>query len=88
MKEMTYYQVVLGDEVGFANPFFSVFYIVAIALLGYHLKHGFSSAGQTLGIVGTPYEKLYSNVSIIFWFWIPLGFISIPLWFGFIIRLI
>tara|TARA_Y100000741_G_C18165939_1_gene523155 strand:- start:43 stop:702 length:660 start_codon:yes stop_codon:yes gene_type:complete len=88
MKEMTYYQVVLGDEVGFANPFFSVFYIVAIALLGYHLKHGFSSAGQTLGIVGTPYEKLYSKVSIIFWFWIPLGFISIPLWFGFIIRLV
>jgi succinate dehydrogenase / fumarate reductase cytochrome b subunit len=88
MQGMSYYEVVLGDEVGFANPFFSVFYIVAIALLGYHLKHGFSSAGQTLGIVGTEYEKLYNNLSIIFWFWIPLGFISIPLWFGFIVRLI
>jgi succinate dehydrogenase / fumarate reductase cytochrome b subunit len=31
---------------------------------------------------------LYNNLSIIFWFWIPLGFISIPLWFGFIVRLI
>jgi succinate dehydrogenase / fumarate reductase cytochrome b subunit len=77
----------LGSEVGFANPFFSVFYIVAIALHGYHLKHGFSSAGQTLGIVGTEYEKLYNSLSIIFWFWIPLGFISIPIWFGFLVRI-
>jgi succinate dehydrogenase / fumarate reductase cytochrome b subunit len=85
---MSYYEGVLGDEVCFANPFFSVFYIIAIALLGYHLKHGFSSAGQTLGIVGTEYEKIYNNLSVIFWFWIPLGFISIPVWFGFLVRII
>ena len=84
----SYYQVVLGNEVGFGNPFFSVFYIVAIALLGYHLKHGFLSAGQTLGIVGTKYEKFYTGVSSLFWFWIPLGFISIPAWFGFIIPMV
>ena len=88
LQGMSYYEVVLGDEVGFANPFFSVFYIIAIALLGYHLKHGFSSAGQTLGIVGTEYEKIYNNLSVIFWFWIPLGFISIPVWFGFLVRII
>jgi len=88
LQGMSYYEVVLGDEVGFANPFFSVFYIIAIALLGYHLKHGFSSAGQTLGIVGTEYEKTYNNLSVIFWFWIPLGFISIPVWFGFLVRII
>ena len=88
LQGMSYYEVVLGDEVGFAIPFFSVFYIIAIALLGYHLKHGFSSAGQTLGIVGTEYEKLYNSLSIIFWFWIPLGFISIPIWFGFLVRII
>ena len=80
----SYYQVVLGDEVGFGNMFFSIFYIVAIVLLGYHLKHGFLSAGQTLGINGTKYEKLYTGISSLFWFWIPLGFISIPLWFGFL----
>ena len=88
LQGMSYYEVVLGDEVGFAIPFFSVFYIIAIALLGYHLKHGFSSAGQTLGIVGTEYEKIYNNLSVIFWFWIPLGFISIPVWFGFLVRII
>ena len=88
LQGMSYYEVVLGDEVGFANPFFSVFYIIAIALLGYHLKHGFSSAGQTLGIVGTKYEKMYNSLAVIFWFWIPLGFISIPMWFGFLVRII
>ena len=88
LQGMSYYEVVLGDEVGFANPFFSVFYIIAIALLGYHLKHGFSSAGQTLGIVGTKYEKTYNSLAVIFWFWIPLGFISIPMWFGFLVRII
>jgi len=80
----SYYQVVLGNDVGFGNPIFSVFYIVAIALLGYHLKHGFVSAGQTLGIKGTKYEKTYLSIASLFWFWIPLGFISIPLWFGFV----
>ena len=80
----SYYQVVLGNDVGFGNPIFSVFYIVAIALLGHHLKHGFVSAGQTLGIKGTKYEKTYLSIASLFWFWIPLGFISIPLWFGFV----
>ena len=36
----------------------------------------------------TKYEKIYNNLSAIFWFWIPLGFISIPIWFGFIARVI
>ena len=61
-----------------------LFSSVAIALLGYHLKHGFVSAGQTLGIKGTKYEKTYLSIASLFWFWIPLGFISIPLWFGFV----
>ena len=85
-KDQSYYDVVVGDQVGFANPFFAVFYIVAIAMLGYHLKHGFVSAGQTLGIVGTKYERQYNSLSTIFWLWIPLGFISIPVWFGFVVR--
>jgi len=87
-KGQSYYDVVVGDQVGFANPFFAVFYIVAIAMLGYHLKHGFVSAGQTLGIIGTKYEKSYTRLATIFWFWIPLGFISMPVWFGFIVRFI
>ena len=88
LQGMSYYYVVTESSVGFGSPIVSIFYIVAIALLGYHLKHGIASAGQTLGVVGTKYESIYNNIAAIFWFWIPLGFISIPIWFGFIVRVI
>ena len=88
LQGMSYYYVVTESSVGFGSPTVSLFYIIAIALLGYHLKHGIASAGQTLGVVGTKYEKIYNNLSAIFWFWIPLGFISIPVWFGFLVRVI
>ena len=88
LRGMSYYYVVTESQVGFGNPLVSIFYIIAIALLGYHLKHGITSAGQTLGIIGTKYEKTYNNIAAIFWFWIPLGFISIPVWFGFLVRII
>ena len=88
LRGMSYYYVVTESQVGFGSPLVSIFYIIAIALLGYHLKHGINSAGQTLGIIGTKYEKTYNNIAAIFWFWIPLGFISIPVWFGFLVRII
>jgi succinate dehydrogenase / fumarate reductase cytochrome b subunit len=88
LRGMSYYYVVTESQVGFGSPLVSIFYIIAIALLGYHLKHGITSAGQTLGIIGTKYEKIYNNFAAIFWFWIPLGFISIPVWFGFLVRII
>ena len=88
LRGMSYYYVVTESQVGFGSPLVSIFYIIAIALLGYHLKHGITSAGQTLGIIGTKYEKTYNNIAAISWFWIPLGFISIPVWFGFLVRII
>ena len=88
LRGMSYYYVVTESQVGFGSPLVSIFYIIAIALLGYHLKHGITSAGQTLVIIGTKYEKTYNNIAAIFWFWIPLGFISIPVWFGFLVRII
>ena len=88
LRGMSYYYVVTESQVGFGSPLVSIFYIIAIALLGYHLKHGITSAGQTLGIIGTKYEKTYNNIAAIFWFWIPLGFISIPVWFGFLVRIV
>lgn len=84
----TYYEIVLGPEVGFGNIYYTLFYIIAIGLLGYHLKHGFDSAGQTLAIKGTKYEKTYYSLAAVFWFWIPFGFISIPVYFGIILRLL
>ena len=51
LQGMSYYYVVTESSVGFGSPTVSLFYIIAIALLGYHLKHGIASAGHTLVVV-------------------------------------
>jgi succinate dehydrogenase / fumarate reductase, cytochrome b subunit len=65
----------------FRNPIYDAFYVVAIALLGYHLRHGFQSAFQTFGIRSQKYLVLVNSVAVIFWLIIPLGYISMPLYF-------
>jgi len=70
----------------FSNPWFSVFYVFALVLLGYHLKHGFQSAFQTLGLVHSRYKGLLNFVAFFFWFVIPAGFASLPIYFYFFHR--
>ena len=57
-------------------------YLVSMFLLGFHLRHGFQSAFKTLGVENSKFEKLINAVSVLFWFFIPLGFFSIAFWFG------
>jgi len=47
---------------GFRNPFASVAYLVAMAVLGLHLWHGASSMLQTLGLNSRPWGKTVSVV--------------------------
>ncbi|MCB0746343.1 MAG: succinate dehydrogenase cytochrome b subunit [Ignavibacteriae bacterium] len=65
----------------FANPFISIFYIVAMIFLGFHLNHAFQSAFQTLGWRHKKYtpfvEKLGTVIAIVF----TVGFVSIPIFF-------
>jgi len=42
---------------GFANPFVSVFYVVAVGLLSLHLLHGGESLFQTLGLRNRRWER-------------------------------
>jgi succinate dehydrogenase / fumarate reductase cytochrome b subunit len=65
----------------FKDPLYDLFYVVAIGFLGYHLKHGFQSAFQTLGIRAARYRPLIDMIAIVFWLIIPLGFIAMPLYF-------
>ena len=84
----SYYQIILGDEVGFGNPIYASFYVVAMILMGVHLKHGFQSAFQTFGISDSRYKVLIEKISMFFWLVIPAGFTWIALWFGFIVEAI
>jgi succinate dehydrogenase / fumarate reductase cytochrome b subunit len=74
----TMYQIV---EEEFKSPLYDAFYVVAIAFLAYHLKHGFQSAFQTFGIRHEKYQRLIDIAAILFWLVIPLGFIAMPLYF-------
>ncbi len=82
--EGSYYQIVVGNEVGFGNPIYAAFYVVAMILMGFHLRHGFQSAFQTFGVSDSRYKGIIHAVSIIFWLFIPAGFTWIALWFGFL----
>ncbi len=70
-------------KVSFQNNYYSWFYVLSMLLLSYHLKHGFQSAFQTLGLRNKKYLLILNLVSFIFWFIIPLLFASMPIYFLF-----
>jgi len=68
----------------FSDPILGIFYIVAVAFLGFHLRHGFQASFQTLGLKTKRYQWLIQSFAVIFWFLIPLAFAAMPaffLWF-------
>lgn len=80
---MTAYELVREK---FSNPWFGLFYLVALVILAYHLKHGFQSAFQTFGLVNKQYKRLLDLAAFFFWFLLPAGFASIPVYFYFFVR--
>jgi len=67
----------------FSNPWYDAFYLLALLVLGYHLRHGFQSAFQTLGLRNKTYAPFLDMLAFIFWFLIPLGYALIPVYFFF-----
>jgi succinate dehydrogenase / fumarate reductase cytochrome b subunit len=67
----------------FSSPWYSGFYVVALILLAYHLRHGFQSAFQTIGMKGKKYEGFLNIVAFVVWFVLPLGFAILPVYFYF-----
>ena len=77
-----YYNMVTNSAIGFGNIFITILYLTAMVILGFHLKHGFSSALQTLGLKDTSLGRVINAVAIVFWLFVPAGFFSIAFWFG------
>jgi len=63
----------------FSNPWYVAFYLVALFILGYHLRHGFQSAFQTLGLRDKKYISLLDGLAFLIWFVIPLLYATIPI---------
>ncbi len=63
---------------GFSKPLVSGFYILAMGLLFFHLRHGAASVFQTIGIRDRTLSKLIASASWALAVILFLGFSSIP----------
>lgn len=62
----------------FSNIGLVIFYVIAMAVIGFHLWHGFQSAFQTLGLNHKKYSPLIQGLGKLYSVLIPLGMALIP----------
>lgn len=69
----------------FQNPLIVITYSFAMIVLGFHLRHGFWSAFQSLGLSHSRLNNILYKVSALIALIFAVGFLIIPLWiyFGF-----
>jgi succinate dehydrogenase / fumarate reductase cytochrome b subunit len=63
---------------GFANTFVSLFYILAVGLLSFHLAHGADSMFQTLGWRSEKWAGLLKKIVVLYCVLYFLGNLAIP----------
>ena len=63
----------------FKNPLYIIGYVIAFAILGMHLSHGFASAFRTLGLEHKKYTPLVFYLGQLISIGVPLGFAIIPI---------
>ena len=72
----------------FKNENFGIFavlgYVLAMAVLGFHLSHGFASAFQSLGLNNPKYNGLIKTVGLGFSIIVPALFAIIPIYIYFV----
>ncbi len=67
----------------FRSPAYVLFYVITIFLLGFHLRHGFWSAFQSLGVNHPRYSPFIYCLGILIAIAVAAGFIGIPVWIYF-----
>jgi len=65
------------------GPGFTIFTVVAMVMLGMHLRHGFWSAFQSLGLANDRYLPLLVSSARVIAIVLALGFIAIPVYLYF-----
>jgi len=63
---------------GFQNPIVSLFYVIAIGMLSFHLVHGTDSLFQTLGLRNANWSRALRKIAIVFSLLYFLGNVAIP----------
>jgi len=70
-------------KTSFSQWWIVLIYLIGVLALAIHLKHGFQSAFQTLGLNHKKYTPLIKGLGNVYSLIIPLGFIIIPIiYFG------
>ncbi len=75
-----YFQIVVHF---FSYWWYSLFYVIAMVLLGFHLYHGFQSAFQTFGWNNKKYFPLVEKIGAAYALIMATGFASMPIYFFF-----
>ena len=57
----------------------TLFYVLAVVALGFHVRHGLWSALQTLGWSTGAREKVLKGISTVFAVFLTVGFLAVPL---------
>ena len=66
-------------DYAFHQWWYVLFYVVCMVVLAFHLKHGFQSAFQSLGLNHKKYTPLIKTIGAIYSIVVPLGFALIPI---------
>lgn len=69
--------------VTYTSVFWTVFYVVAVIILGFHLNHAFQSAFQTLGLNHQKYTPFIKKLGTLYSIFVALVFASFPVYFYF-----
>jgi len=70
-------------KAAYAQIWYVVLYVSSMAILAFHLWHGFASAFQTLGLNHVKYNGLIKSLGMIYSILIPAAFALIPLYMFF-----
>jgi len=68
-------------KIAFLDPMFVGFYVICMAVIGFHLWHGFQSAFQTLGLNHRKYTPVIQFLGKAYAILVPFGFAVIPILF-------
>jgi succinate dehydrogenase / fumarate reductase, cytochrome b subunit len=63
----------------FTNPWITIWYVIAMLLLGFHLRHGIFAATQTLGQTNKRRERSVNVIAYVVSTLLTAGFLLVPL---------
>ena len=67
-------------DAAFASPGWVAFYVGSMLFLGFHLRHGFWSAFQSLGAMKPEWSKAIYGLGLALAVVLTIGFLGIPIY--------